>query len=232
MLIETLTRGFQQLSFLRDGAAIVRNPYDLKAVLSLSGNAIGLATPEDVRQLAEEICRDPLGLAAVESRLRVNADPAPLRKLPAGTLGRAYADHLDRNHITPESLKPPGEVTDDFSYVIARLYETHDIWHALTGFGTSVAHELGLAAFGAAQTSSKFQYLLLAGGLLNTTFYEYGDRDARMSAIARGWRMGRKAKPVFGVRWEELWAEPLDKVRAELGIARPVRAKKRSGKAA
>ena len=39
-----------------------------------------------------------------------------------------------------------------------------------------------------------------------------------MSAIVRGWSMGRAARPFFGVRWAELWSKPLADVRAELGV--------------
>jgi len=82
-----------------------------------------------------------------------------------------------------------------------------------------VPGELGLAAFGAVQLSSQFEYLLLAGGLLNTVLYDFKQRGERMEAIIRGWDMGKKAQPLFGVHWSELWSEKVGDIRKELGIS-------------
>ena len=107
--------------------------------------------------------------------------------------------------------------TDDHSFLRAHLYETHDVWHVATGFGTDIAGELGLQAFYAAQLGGKLPTLLLGGGLLHAALREPGDLDRRMEAIARGWDLGRSAHPLFGVRWERFWAQPLEEVRRDLG---------------
>jgi ubiquinone biosynthesis protein Coq4 len=44
------------------------------------------------------------------------------------------------------------------------------------------------------------------------------DRQRRIDAIGRGWEMGKRAKPLFGVRWDQLWTVPLETVRKSLGI--------------
>jgi ubiquinone biosynthesis protein Coq4 len=44
------------------------------------------------------------------------------------------------------------------------------------------------------------------------------EREARFDAIVKGWEMGRRARPLFGTRWDELWATPLSDVRRSLGI--------------
>ena len=56
------------------------------------------------------------------------------------------------------------------------------------------------------------------GGLLNTFLFAFEDRRARLDAIVRGYRLGQRAQPFFGVRWDELWARPLAEVRRELGV--------------
>jgi ubiquinone biosynthesis protein Coq4 len=55
-------------------------------------------------------------------------------------------------------------------------------------------------------------------GLLNTAIYAMGERERRLEAITRGWQMGKSARTLFGVRWEELWNRPIADVRKLLGI--------------
>jgi len=47
---------------------------------------------------------------------------------------------------------------------------------------------------------------------------ELGRARAHLDAITRGWQMGKAARSLFGVRWNELWARPIGDVRAALGV--------------
>ena len=40
-----------------------------------------------------------------------------------------------------------------------------------------------------------------------------------MDALAAGYEMGKKAEPLFGVEWGELWGVPIDELRRRFGIA-------------
>ena len=93
-----------------------------------------------------------------------------LRALPTGTLGREYALMMDRNGLDPASI-PTMPDDDEGKYVRAHLYETHDLWHVVTGFGTDVAGELGLQAFYQAQLPGKLPSAILAAGFVNTLVY-------------------------------------------------------------
>jgi ubiquinone biosynthesis protein Coq4 len=123
------------------------------------------------------------------------------------------------NGLDPAAL-PRYEISDEASYFRAHLYDTHDIWHVVTGFHTDVAGELGLQAFYAAQIHGKVPLAILAGGMLNTFLYASEDHSARLSAIAEGWLLGSKARPLFGVDWDALWATPLAEVRERFGLPR------------
>lgn len=148
-------------------------------------------------------------------------DVAALARLPQGTLGRAHAEFLQARNLDPGAL-PLREAFDDPTFVEAHLYETHDMWHTLTGFDTDVAGELGLQGFYAAQIPGKLPIALLAVGMLNTLLYKFEDRHRRLDAITQGYTLGRRAKRLFGLRWAELWETPLDELRRELQID-PVR---------
>jgi ubiquinone biosynthesis protein COQ4 len=70
-----------------------------------------------------------------------------LLKYQKGTLGKAYANHLVENNLERLTISP--EVVErlknnPFAIVFT---QTHDLHHVLTGFDTSLAGEVGVAAF-------------------------------------------------------------------------------------
>jgi ubiquinone biosynthesis protein Coq4 len=114
---------------------------------------------------------------------------------------------------------PNLEVHDELDYVRVHLYETHDIWHVVTGFATDVAGELGLQALYSAQLRvGILQPVLLAAGMLNAALFDRGDVGARLEAMSRGWRLGQAALPLFGKPWAGMWSKPLAEIRADLGL--------------
>lgn len=78
--------------------------------------------------------------------------------------------------------------------------------------------ELGLQSFYLAQIPGPLSASLLAVGCLRLARYEMEARDALMDEIVRGWQMGKQARALFGVRWNELWSTPLADVRKQLGF--------------
>lgn len=40
-----------------------------------------------------------------------------------------------------------------------------------------------------------------------------------MEEVTRGWLLGKRARSLFGVRWDAMWERPLSEVRRDLGIA-------------
>lgn len=139
-----------------------------------------------------------------------------LSALPAGTLGRVYADHMTQLGLDP-AFFPKIDAADDITFMMLRMRETHDIWHVVAGFTTDVAGELGLQAFGLAQTHNPLSIALIGGGLLRT-LKSADELDAIMTEVSRGWRMGRDGAPFFAQRWEEGWERPLADWRRTLGI--------------
>ncbi len=196
---------------------IVRDPNRLGEVFELR-NAI--AVPEVLQQMADFFARDPSGAKALRERPRIGKlDLHALAAMPAGTLGQAFGRHMIDASLDPSAL-PSMPSSDELEFIDAHLYETHDVWHVITGFGTDVASELGLQGFYLAQFPARLSLAILSGGLLNTLVdpHAFLDRDRRMDAIVSGWTMGRAAKPFFGVRWAEMWGRSLEEVRRDLGV--------------
>lgn len=195
---------------------LVRHPDHLDRVFEISDRMVKRRT-EVLDVMRDHFRRDPTGAAALRDKARLDVDLDALAKLPEGTLGRTFADHMRANGLDPKSI-PSLASSDELEFIRAHLYETHDVWHAVTGFRTDVAGELGLQAFYAAQAPGGLPWMLMAMGFLNTALYAMDDRERRLGAISRGWEMGRAAKPLFGVRWDQLWSAPIEEVRRSLGV--------------
>ena len=174
---------------------------------------------QHVEMRFEEFSRVDLARRVLRERPRLGeVNLGKLLTLPEGTLGRSFADAMIRMKLDPKDILVPEKVESDFDFVRAHLRETHDIWHPVTGFDTDVAGELGLQAFYLAQFQAPLSALLLMVGFANTLFFAMDDRDPRMRAIVRGWLIGKRAEPFFGVRWADMWERPLVDVRRELQV--------------
>ena len=205
------------LSIVQAGTAFVRLAMDMSRLDEVFNLGDGLVDDATIAAMTARAREHATGAAALRERPHVHLDLKELRTLPTGTLGREYALMMDRNGLDPASI-PTLPDDSDGKYVRSHLYETHDLWHVVTGFGTDVPGELGLQAFYQAQLPGKLPSAILAAGFLNTLVYSFGQRDVRMREIARGWLLGRRSDPLFGVRWDDYLALPLDEVRERLGI--------------
>jgi ubiquinone biosynthesis protein COQ4 len=170
-------------------------------------------------KVAERLSHDPRIRSVLEDRPRLGwIDPAALTALPAGSLGRTFADHLARKGLNP-NLVEPLPANDPGSFVLAHFGETHDIWHLVTGYGMDETGEASLIGFYAAQFGQAPHFALLLGILfLNTAFYRPADFQQRMEALTVGWRAGKTADSLFGRDWPSLWRRPIRDVRMSLGL--------------
>jgi len=145
-------------------------------------------------------------------------DKVALNRYPKGSLGKAFAEFLDEKHIDPKDLTyaPLGDPTIDAVREHGR--KTHDLWHALTGFDTDPAGEIGLQAFYLAQQPSPVNSMLIALIFLNAFVKSPEDMQRRVNAVARGWLLGKRARPLFGTNWNEHFARPLAEVRKQFNL--------------
>lgn len=215
-MIPSIDRAVALAKGLYAYVTLVRDPNQLAEVFELRKS---IAQPEVLREMAEFFRKDERGAAALRDRPRIGRlDLAALAALPSGTLGQAFGRHMLEAGLDPSAI-PSLPSSTELEFLDAHLYETHDVWHVVTGFGTDVAGELGLQAFYLGQFPARLSIAILSGGLLNTLSPRaFGDRERRMDAIAAGWVMGRAARPFFGVRWSDWWTRPLVDVRRELGV--------------
>ncbi len=153
-------------SFARYTADVSR----LNDVFALNSRLIRLADETATRNVVDGFRRQPFGGEALRARHRfAHPDVPALLELPADTLGGAYARFMTERSLSPESI-PHLQARTDLEYVIAHFYETHDLWHVLTGFDTSASGEAGLQAFYVAQNESFLPFFLLSAILLKHGF--------------------------------------------------------------
>ncbi len=205
---------FRAVQALYRLALLVRDPNRLNDVFEM---ADALGTPQALAPIVDELAKDPFAARAFEEGHRIRVDLRELRELPAGTLGHAFAKHMDDANLDPSAL-PTLPSHERHLFFRAHLYETHDIWHVVTGFGVDYVGELGLQAFYLAQIPGALPALLVATGFLRGALVDNAVLRPMMNELVRGWRMGTQAKTFFGVHWDDMWSLPLADVRARLGI--------------
>ena len=205
----------QSLKLLASLAAFLKNPGSLDSVL-----AVGASLKDS--PLSEQMIRHLLDNPTFAQLVNDGWHPQPidlsaLQTLPAGTLGRCYADQLISQGITPDTLIDPSPINDERDYIVHRLKETHDITHVLTGFGIDGVSELGLQGFNLAQNRSPLAVMLIFGGML-TALQNDEPLAPMLRALAKGFQMGLDAELVISRKLEEGWDRPLNEWRSELRL--------------
>ena len=214
-MLFNLKQRLQSLRMVASLAAFLKKPSELDSVF---GVVSSLQDSPLATQMQRHLLADPAMAALVAEQWRpVPVDMGLLANLPEGSLGRTYAEQLQRLGLTPESLIDPKPITTPEEYLTHRLRETHDIVHVLTGFGIDGPGELGLQAFNLAQLRSPLAVLLIFGGLLSA-LQDDKPLEPLLNALARGFELGLKARCLITFKLEEGWERPLADWRRELGL--------------
>jgi ubiquinone biosynthesis protein Coq4 len=204
------------LRMLRGFWLLSQDPNRLEQVFEIGDSG---ENPQIFAEVAAFVSKDPQGARAFREMPRIgNIDLEVLAKLPEGTLGRVFADHMISNGLDPKAIPVPHIEPGDLRYVKAHLRETHDVWHVVTGFNTDVAGEIGLQAFYLAQLPSRLSAVLIAMSLVHLATKNMEAREAIMGEVLRGWAIGKRAKLFFGFEWAKHWETPIADVRKMLDV--------------
>jgi ubiquinone biosynthesis protein Coq4 len=160
-----------------------------------------------------------------ERYLSPSPDVAHLASMPDGTLGKEFERYLTSNELDANLLRESAFIQahqdrgEDVGYLAERGFQLHDLFHVLTGFDTTPLGEVRVVSFTVAQTPAPYPAMILASRPLQMVLYQPQLLPAVMDAITEGWALGRSAKPLMGVRWEDSWERPLEALRAEYDLA-------------
>ncbi len=155
-------------------------------------------------------------------------DHAAISKFPAGSVGAAYLEFMQREGLSAAGLVEEFDrfsdgyptYNDVLEWYGHRLRDTHDLMHVLTGYNRDALGEVCVLAFSHGQAPG-----------LGVIFISYmGGREIKkiaprgapvMEAMHEGKRNGKLAQRVVLEDIMELLAEPLEAARARLGILPP-----------
>ena len=199
---------------------LAQNPDDLTKVFKIIESLPGRST-ERILKRTRASTSGQLLLLEQPTISSLLSDRAALAALPAGTLGRAYYELTDRAKITAEGIvqasmveREAPQLSGELKFVGERMRDTHDLWHVVTGYGTDVVGELALLAFTFAQAPHMGVGLMVG--------FAYLQRVPGVNATIReAYRRGKRAEYLPAIPWERLLDQPLDAVRAELGVGPP-----------
>jgi ubiquinone biosynthesis protein COQ4 len=152
------------------------------------------------------------------------SDRAWLATMPAGSLGAVYRDFTDSGGVTPQGLVDvSNQVMNSIEHPVAwfgrRIRDSHDLWHVVTGYGLDSLGEACLVAFSYPQTKSLGWAFIAVGAAAKSR--KAPERHPYVTAIREGHARGRRAAWLPAQDWLALLPQPLEAVRAQLGLAPP-----------
>lgn len=181
------------------------------------------ATPYFIYRLRDTMLASSTGRRILRDRPRISSETIclpQLRKLPGNSMGRTYAEWLDREGVSPDTRNQVKYIDDEeCAYVMQRYRECHDFYHAITGLPVVVEGEVALKAFEFANTLLPMTAL----SVFAVTRLKPKARQ-RFWSIYLPWAIknGTMSKDLINVYWEEVLEKDVDELRMELGIEKPI----------
>lgn len=153
-------------------------------------------------------------------------DRERLSRLPEGTLGRLYHEFMAEENLTADGLVEASEVVerryqnDESARIFGdRMRDSHDLWHVTTSYGRDGLGELAQLALYYAQTRNRgIGFIVLMGA---RSAAKEAPKVGVWKAVREGYRLGKRAEWLPAVDWESLLDQPIEQVRARLGMGEP-----------
>lgn len=151
-----------------------------------------------------------------------------LRRLPEGSVGRAYLAFVESEDLSAAGLAAESQKAQEGGEIEAehplawygrRLRDVHDLWHILSGYHRDALGEASLVAFSYAQTKS-FGFALIGAAGAHQIKKALPNRPI-YKCVWEAYQHGKRAAWLPGEDYEKLLAEPLEAARARLNIAPP-----------
>jgi ubiquinone biosynthesis protein COQ4 len=221
-----LTPRFQPLLAWRALQALMKDGEDTKQAFVITDVLRG----KSVQRNYDRFRKSAVGHAVLTERrvlLERLCDRAALATLPTGTLGRCYHEFMTKENLTAEGLVEASlatytdETPRDVRLFLDRARDTHDLSHVVTGYGRDGLGEISLLAFAYGQ-SGNFGLAFISFIVMEKVAREFPHLPIR-ATVWEGYRHGRAAAKFNDADWEPMLREPLDVVRARLGVKPPTR---------
>lgn len=205
-----------KLKFGRAFFGIVENPQSTENIFKLASIGLKHPTSPAIQSLVEHCFQNLEFKDQFEKKyLPENRTLESFRTYPEGSLGREYYLHMQKNNLSPDFF-PEENINFPAGYIVMRLRYAHDIWHVITGYGTSVEDEIALQAFNLAQSKAGIPAILLGAGFLRAMRVRPHDIFDYFELIYGAFQRGKRAKSFLAIKYEGLWNQPLAQIRNDL----------------
>jgi ubiquinone biosynthesis protein Coq4 len=199
--------------------------WDPRASVPLALTYMRVGDEEAIRGFDAMALGNPSADEMLEDRyLSPTPDADYLATLPDGSLGKEFERYLTNNGLDANLLRESAfiqahaERGEDVGYLAERGFQLHDLFHVLTGFDTTPLGEVRVVSFTVAQIPAPYPAMIIATRPLQMVLYKPELLPAVMDAITQGWALGRRAKPLMQVHWEDFWERPLAELRREYDL--------------
>jgi ubiquinone biosynthesis protein Coq4 len=202
---------------------LIRNPN--RTELIFKGVDIVSADPDqEPLKAIEHLVLSDVGFKAMYDQNYVPTQPSMkmLQSCPPESFGEALYKHMRDNGLDFD-LFPRYDSERPIKYLTTRIYQDHDLWHALFGYGTTVEDELAIQAFGVAQFQSPIALMLIAGGLLHLLGASPKRAIDAFRKVNEVYALGKRAPFLLSIRLHDLLPKPLADVRQICGIDLSIR---------
>jgi ubiquinone biosynthesis protein COQ4 len=219
-----------RLDALRWFVLLAREPNGGSAI-HLENALTRLATPERIDEFVQSLRSTPVNDAMFVERYSPQpVDLEALKDCSEGSLGAHYYRHMKAHNLSVDYFLPI-DPKSDYDYFRLRQYQSHDVWHVLTGYPADLSGELAIIGFYLGhfeQTLAGRGDVLLALPSLGAAILVAhavvkadGSLRKKLRNFVHGWQRGYVTRPLWGVHWEEMWDRPLEEIRTELGVPTP-----------
>lgn len=215
-----IARGYDLARAGKELKALMQDPDDLPRVFGLVEALSGTAA-ERLRAGFEATESGRAMLANKPDIVPLLSNRDALRAMPEGSLAHAYLAFVERENISAEGILEAAEkgeregAADGFEWQRARMRDTHDLWHAVTGYQGDVLGELSLLAFLLGQHWHPAIALIVGAAFTRGLTGEGG------WLVAEGFVRGKRAAWLPSQPWEELLPLQLGEVRERLKVGPP-----------
>ena len=199
--------------------------WDPRASVPLALDYMEYGDPDALNGFDAMARQNPAAEQMLEDRyLSPSPDVDALRNLPEETLGQSFARYLDDNQLDANLLRESAFIPahrargEEVGYLAERGFQLHDLFHVLTGFDTTPLGEVRVISFTVAQTPAPYPAMILASRPLQMVLYRPELLPPVMDAITEGWALGRRARCLLAVRWEDYWGKSLEELREEFEL--------------
>ena len=223
------TMPLRPLHGVRSVFRLLRNKEDTSQVFEIVQALAGRSG----KQLFQRFTATPYGRRVVTAPVvleNILSDRDALRKMPEGSLGRAYLAFMEEENLSAEGLFDAAEEAgiefrgdtqfEEFRRMFMHLDVSHDLWHVITGYGRDALGELCNLVFTRHQTGNRgFSLIILIGKVAQKI--EAPSADI-LKSLAEAKRHTKQANWILEFDIEEILPLPLSTVREKLNLAEPV----------